>query len=217
MPSAAQRPEDVGILAMAVEVPHQYVEQADLEALDGVSAGKYTSGLGQVLPGLAKSQPQLHTTTPGSSCAGPDGLLQRQRGRRQPGLDCAGPTGGDVWPGPAPHRQAGPSQQRALGCEQQSAGPACRLEVGSESGIDHSKSVKSFLMQRFEAVGNTDVLASPQAAGAAALLRLDLQTRLSAGHRLRERLLWGHSSSAERCGLGGEQRLGRPASHCGGR
>lgn len=47
-PSASQRPQHVGILGMAVEFPHQYVEQADLEALDGVSQGKYTLGLGQV-------------------------------------------------------------------------------------------------------------------------------------------------------------------------
>ena len=38
---------------------------------------------------------------------------------------------------------------------------ACRLEVGSESGQDHSKSIKSFLMLLLEGSGNTDVLVGP--------------------------------------------------------
>ena len=35
--------------------------------------------------------------------------------------------------------------------------PACRLEVGSESGEDRGKSIKTTLMSLFEGSGNTDV------------------------------------------------------------
>ena len=34
----------------------------------------------------------------------------------------------------------------------------CRLEVGTESSLDRSKSVKSFLMQYFAQSGNNDVV-----------------------------------------------------------
>lgn len=37
----------------------------------------------------------------------------------------------------------------------------CRLEVGTESALDRSKSVKSFLMQIFAASGNTDIQVEP--------------------------------------------------------
>lgn len=33
----------------------------------------------------------------------------------------------------------------------------CRLEVGTESSVDRSKSIKSFLMALFEECGNTDI------------------------------------------------------------
>ncbi|EGG24531.1 hydroxymethylglutaryl-CoA synthase [Cavenderia fasciculata] len=41
------RPENVGILGMEIYFPKTYVAQEDLEKFDGVSAGKYTVGLGQ--------------------------------------------------------------------------------------------------------------------------------------------------------------------------
>ena len=40
-------PRDVGIVAMEIYFPSLSVQQAELEAHDGVSAGKYTIGLGQ--------------------------------------------------------------------------------------------------------------------------------------------------------------------------
>ncbi|GKT94174.1 hydroxymethylglutaryl-CoA synthase [Colletotrichum tofieldiae] len=43
----ASRPENIGIKAIEVYFPSQYVEQSELETFDGVSAGKYTIGLGQ--------------------------------------------------------------------------------------------------------------------------------------------------------------------------
>ena len=41
------RPADVGIKAMEIYFPTRYVAQEELEKYDGVSAGKYTIGLGQ--------------------------------------------------------------------------------------------------------------------------------------------------------------------------
>jgi Hydroxymethylglutaryl-coenzyme A synthase N terminal len=43
----AGRPQGVGILAAEFYTPTRVVRQADLEAFDGVSQGKYTVGLGQ--------------------------------------------------------------------------------------------------------------------------------------------------------------------------
>ena len=43
--SEGQWPEDVGILALDIYFPSQYVDQTELEAFDGVSSGKYTKGL----------------------------------------------------------------------------------------------------------------------------------------------------------------------------
>jgi len=40
-------PKDVGIIAIEAVYPSQYVDQTELEKFDGVSAGKYTVGLGQ--------------------------------------------------------------------------------------------------------------------------------------------------------------------------
>jgi hydroxymethylglutaryl-CoA synthase len=40
-------PERVGILAIELIFPSQYVEQSEMEVYDGVPAGKYTLGLGQ--------------------------------------------------------------------------------------------------------------------------------------------------------------------------
>lgn len=44
---APPRPCDVGIIAMEVYFPRTFVSQVELERFDGVSAGKYTIGLGQ--------------------------------------------------------------------------------------------------------------------------------------------------------------------------
>lgn len=45
--ATASRPSGVGIHAIDMYFPKQFVSQTDLEAFDGVSAGKYTIGLGQ--------------------------------------------------------------------------------------------------------------------------------------------------------------------------
>ncbi|KAJ1679037.1 3-hydroxy-3-methylglutaryl coenzyme A synthase [Spiromyces aspiralis] len=41
------RPENIGIIALEAYFPRRYVDQEELEKHDGVSAGKYTIGLGQ--------------------------------------------------------------------------------------------------------------------------------------------------------------------------
>ncbi|ORY92633.1 hydroxymethylglutaryl-CoA synthase [Leucosporidium creatinivorum] len=46
-PSPAERPQNVGVHAIDVYFPLRCIAESDLEAFDGVSAGKYTIGLGQ--------------------------------------------------------------------------------------------------------------------------------------------------------------------------
>ncbi|PMB72045.1 Hydroxymethylglutaryl-CoA synthase [Beauveria bassiana] len=43
----AARPQNIGVKAIEIYFPSQYVEQSELEKFDGVAAGKYTIGLGQ--------------------------------------------------------------------------------------------------------------------------------------------------------------------------
>lgn len=107
-------PKDVGIRAMEVYFPAQYVDQAELEKYDGVSAGKYTIGLGQSRMGFCNDREDIN-----SLC-----LTVVHRLLDRYSLD-----------------------PREIG----------RLEVGTETIVDKSKSVKSCLMQLFEPSGNTDV------------------------------------------------------------
>ncbi|XP_050714240.1 hydroxymethylglutaryl-CoA synthase 1-like isoform X2 [Eriocheir sinensis] len=107
-------PQDVGILAMEVYFPAEYVEQEELEAFDGVSQGKYTIGLGQTKMGFCSDREDIN-----SLCLT---VLSRLMERTGVGYENIG-----------------------------------RLEVGTETIIDKSKSVKSCLMQLFEESGNTDV------------------------------------------------------------
>ncbi|KAK4328393.1 hypothetical protein Pmani_001218 [Petrolisthes manimaculis] len=107
-------PQDVGILAIEVYFPSQYVDQAELEIFDGVSQGKYTVGLGQSKMGFCSDREDIN-----SLCLT---ALARLMERTCVGYENIG-----------------------------------RLEVGTETIIDKSKSVKSVLMQLFEDSGNTDV------------------------------------------------------------
>lgn len=107
-------PKDVGLLAMEVYFPSQYVDQAELETFDGVSAGKYTVGLGQARMGFCGDREDIN-----SLCLT---AVQRLMERQQLAYDSVG-----------------------------------RLEVGTETIVDKSKSVKTVLMQLFEECGNTDV------------------------------------------------------------
>ncbi|XP_028047962.2 hydroxymethylglutaryl-CoA synthase 1 [Monomorium pharaonis] len=107
-------PKDVGIRALEVYFPAQYVEQTELEAYDGVAAGKYTIGLGQSRMGFCNDREDIN-----SLCLTvTHRLLERY----------------DIKP-------------RDIG----------RLEVGTETIVDKSKSVKTVLMQLFEPHGCTDI------------------------------------------------------------
>ncbi|KAL0605098.1 Hydroxymethylglutaryl-CoA synthase, mitochondrial [Plecturocebus cupreus] len=54
-------PKDVGILALEVYFPAQYVDQTDLEKYNNVEAGKYTVGLGQTHMGFCSVQEDIHS------------------------------------------------------------------------------------------------------------------------------------------------------------
>jgi len=107
-------PSDVGIIAMDIYFPHQYVDQAELEVFDEVSAGKYTVGLGQTKMGFCSDREDVN-----SLC-----LTVVQRLLEKSGTN---------------YNQIG------------------RMEVGTETIIDKSKSVKSVLMKLFMESGNTDL------------------------------------------------------------
>merc|ERR1719461_1080413 len=109
-----QWPQDVGILAMDIYFPHQFVDQAELEAFDGVSSGKYTVGLGQTRMGFCSDREDVN-----SLCLTVVQRLMEKSGTR--------------------YDQVG------------------RMEVGTETIIDKSKSVKSVLMKLFMDSGNTDM------------------------------------------------------------
>lgn len=112
-PSAAptinhnQYPENVGILAMEVYFPCQYVDQAKLEQFDQVSTGKYTIGLGQFRMSFCLDNEDINSVC----MTALNNLLDKYSIK--------------------------PSE---IG----------RLEVGTETIIDKSKSVKSTLMSLFD-------------------------------------------------------------------
>ncbi|KAH0618192.1 hypothetical protein JD844_017191 [Phrynosoma platyrhinos] len=54
-------PKDVGILALEVYFPSQYVDQTELEKYDGVDAGKYTVGLGQKQMGFCSAHEDINS------------------------------------------------------------------------------------------------------------------------------------------------------------
>lgn len=54
-------PKDVGIKAIEIYFPAQYVEQTELEQFDGVSAGKYTIGLGQSRMGFCNDREDINS------------------------------------------------------------------------------------------------------------------------------------------------------------
>lgn len=109
-------PKDVGIVAIDVYFPSQYVDQSELEQYDGVSTGKYTIGLGQDKMGYCTDREDIN-----SLCLT---VVQRLM-----------------------HKLEGHISYESIG----------RLEVGTETIVDKSKSVKSVLMQLFEESENTDL------------------------------------------------------------
>ncbi|XP_071440219.1 hydroxymethylglutaryl-CoA synthase 1-like isoform X2 [Hetaerina americana] len=107
-------PDNVGIQAIELIFPSQYVDQKELEEFDGVSEGKYTIGLGQSKMGFCTDREDINSLClTVVTC-----LLERNS------ID---------------HASIG------------------RLEVGTETIIDKSKSVKSVLMKIFEEHGNYSI------------------------------------------------------------
>eukprot|EP01023_Acetabularia_acetabulum_P060303 TRINITY_DN72480_c0_g1_i1.p1 TRINITY_DN72480_c0_g1~~TRINITY_DN72480_c0_g1_i1.p1 ORF type:complete len:153 (-),score=24.07 TRINITY_DN72480_c0_g1_i1:12-470(-) len=104
----------VGILAIEVYFPQTFVSLQKLEEYDGVSAGKYTIGLGQ--RNMAFHGGNEDTVSMGLTVV--DRLLTKY--------------------------SVSPQQ---IG----------RLDVGSETPVDQSKSIKSYLMQYFEQHLVTDI------------------------------------------------------------
>ncbi|TKW58475.1 Hydroxymethylglutaryl-CoA synthase [Colletotrichum tanaceti] len=102
----ATRPENIGIKAIELYFPSQYVEQSELETFDGVSAGKYTIGLGQTKMAFCDDREDIYSF----ALTVTSNLIKKYN------IDT-----------------------NSIG----------RLEVGTETILDKSKSVKSVLMQLF--------------------------------------------------------------------
>ncbi|EDV23014.1 uncharacterized protein TRIADDRAFT_27878 [Trichoplax adhaerens] len=108
------RPQNVGIVAIEVYFPNYYVNQAELEAHDGVAAGKYTIGLGLNNMGFCSDREDINSLSLT--------VMQRLMERNNLSYDQIG-----------------------------------RLEVGTETIVDKSKSTKTVLMQLFKDSGNSEV------------------------------------------------------------
>jgi hydroxymethylglutaryl-CoA synthase len=104
-----------GIAAIEVYFPTQYVSQSELEKHDGVTAGKYTIGLGQNRMAFLATDRE---DTVSMCMTAVHNLLEKY----------------EIDP-------------REIG----------RMDVGSETPIDKSKSIKSNLMHLFSSVDHTDV------------------------------------------------------------
>ncbi|KAF9911793.1 hypothetical protein EC991_002095 [Linnemannia zychae] len=107
-------PANVGIHALEFYHPAKFVDQTELEQFDGVSAGKYTIGLGQTQMAVCDDREDINSI----SLTVVKNLVEKH------GLSF-----------------------KDIGY----------LEVGTESIIDKSKSVKTVLMSLFEESGNHDV------------------------------------------------------------
>ncbi|KAI2784335.1 hydroxymethylglutaryl-CoA synthase [Daldinia loculata] len=102
----ASRPQNIGIKAIELYFPSQYVEQSELEKFDGVSTGKYTIGLGQTKMTFCDDREDIYSMA----------LTATSKLLKNYSID-----------------------PNSIG----------RLEVGTETILDKSKSVKSVLMQLF--------------------------------------------------------------------
>ncbi|KAJ2084264.1 3-hydroxy-3-methylglutaryl coenzyme A synthase [Coemansia sp. RSA 988] len=108
------RAENVGIVAIDVYFPSRYVDQTELEQHDGVSAGKYTIGLGQSKMAFCDDREDISSV----SMTAVQSFMEKYN-----------------------------ISYSDIG----------RLEVGTETIIDKSKSTKTVLMKLFEESGNFSV------------------------------------------------------------
>ena len=125
----------VGILGIEIYFPNQFVDQNDLESFDGVSSGKYTVGLGQQKMGFCNDREDIN-----SLCLNAVQRLMEE-------MEIGGSVASRGPPSRVDARSSFLAGYDRIG----------RLEVGTETILDKSKSVKSVLMQLFEDSGNTDV------------------------------------------------------------
>ncbi|KAI8069152.1 hydroxymethylglutaryl-CoA synthase [Gongronella butleri] len=107
-------PKNVGILAMEMYFPSRCVNQSEMETFDGVSAGKYTIGLGQDVMAFIDDREDIQSI----SLTAVQNLMEKYN---------------------IAYTDIG------------------RLEVGTETIIDKSKSVKTTLMTLFSEHGNTEI------------------------------------------------------------
>ncbi|KAJ2850331.1 3-hydroxy-3-methylglutaryl coenzyme A synthase [Coemansia erecta] len=111
---SSTRAQNVGVRAIDVYFPSRYVDQAELEQHDGVSAGKYTIGLGQSKMAFCDDREDISSVC----LTAVQGFMEKYN---------------------VSYSDIG------------------RLEVGTETIIDKSKSTKSVLMKLFEESGNFSV------------------------------------------------------------
>ncbi|KAK4703136.1 hydroxymethylglutaryl-CoA synthase, partial [Phenoliferia sp. Uapishka_3] len=148
--SPEARPKNVGIHAMDLYFPQRCIAESDLEAFDGVSAGKYTVGLGQERMAFCDDREDISSfLLTVISGAGSLGEL--------PSLDAPG-VGYPIQPNNGSERAQGfkltfisissvtASLLAKYDIPTSSIG---RLDVGTETLIDKSKSTKSVLMDLF--------------------------------------------------------------------
>jgi len=112
--SSSVRPSRVGIHGLELYFPRRFVSQSNLEKHYGVSAGKYTIGLGQEKLAFCNDREDIYSI-------------------------CLSAVSRFMSNNHIPYSWVG------------------RLEVASETILDHSKSIKTYLMSLFEAEGNNDV------------------------------------------------------------
>ena len=118
--------------SLRTKIVLQCVDQTELEKFDGVSAGKYTIGLGQ---------------TKMSFCDDREGEESAHRKSRMP----TDQLHSDIY------SLALTSLTNLISKYSIDLNNIGRLEVGTETMLDKSKSVKSVLMQLFEKSGNFNV------------------------------------------------------------
>ncbi|KAI8992571.1 hydroxymethylglutaryl-CoA synthase [Pilobolus umbonatus] len=114
VPNPVSYPQNVGVLAIEMYFPKRCVNQNEMEAYDGVSAGKYTIGLGQDKMAFIDDREDIQSVC----LTAVHNLMEKY-----------GISYNDIG----------------------------RLEVGTETIIDKSKSVKTFLMTLFGEHGNTEI------------------------------------------------------------
>ncbi|KAK9076720.1 hypothetical protein SSX86_005054 [Deinandra increscens subsp. villosa] len=131
-------PQNVGILAMEIYFPPTCIQQDILENFDGVSKGKYTIGLGQDCMAFCSEVEDVISMGCVYECLH---QVQVLLCHNSPPLMHKGLT-------------AVTSLLEKYEIDPKQIG---RMEVGSETVIDKSKSIKTFLMKIFEDCGNTDI------------------------------------------------------------